>query len=202
MAKNRRSIAAKYLERVDSGLAFSTDEVSGWSPSSFAEERVRGLCDQHLVLTWQRVRVLKVEKVTWWEKARSALRPSIYNLSWRVLELGMPAAELWGGLEKEYVSGKELSGAMFGEVEYVLPKPGTKEGKRLALAAVSLQPEKWIHDCVAELEYLHRYVPTIAQAALHSEPEVQASLCNKLIHCLDIEFARVRKLQEQLDEWC
>lgn len=206
MAKNRRSIAVKYLERIDAGIAFGSDEVAHWDAAAFVEDRVLKLCDAHLVLTWQRVRVLKVEKPGRWESCRSALRTSIVNLC-GVLGRGMPDVELWGGLDKTDLSPEDLRGDSdtlnyVGDVVHALPKKGTAEAKRLALAAVALDYDLWIKEWAAELDYLHRFVPTISQAALQAgRTDVAATHCNKLIHCLDVEESRVRKLQELADGW-
>lgn len=206
MAK-KRSIAISYLGRIDPGLALSSDQVEQWSAVGFAESHVRDLCDRHLVLTWQRVKILEVEKAGWWEKCRSALRPSISNLCSGVLEKGMPDPVLWGGLDKSELTIEDVNGESeilnsVGDSLYVLPKKGTAEAKRLALAAIALDPLHWIKEWVAEMEYFSQYVPTIAQAALqYGSTEVTSSSCNKLIARLDVEAARVLSLQEQLEGW-
>ena len=204
MGKNRRSIATLYLQRIDPGLALSSDEVEQWKPGFFAEDRIRLLCDRHLVLTWQRVRVLKTEKIKWWEKCRSALRPCIYNLCDGVLECGMPDRVLWGGLDKGGLTPEDLiqpQGPNYADDAYVLPPQKTAEARRLGAAVAKLDPEYWIVEWVSELDYLHRLVPTISQAALQAGTDILASSCNKLIHCLNIEEARAAKLQGLLGDW-
>lgn len=183
--------ATQYDQYEDVGLAFSTEEVTGFDAKDWMRTHLVRLVEQmpvflrrkqlegldHPWISWEIVRKLG-DKVSW--SCTTALEMPINDV------FGVAAvSQLWEAL----------------------PDPKTPEGKALTKKALDVVPRDWLVERREMLEADMRWIVTIMRrqnAVLGSAGKpVSKSIRrwqNKYVHCLYRELAQVRTLIENYDK--
>jgi hypothetical protein len=164
--------ATLYDPYEDVGLAFTEDEVAGWSVTEFANDRVDTLLRE--ALGWRkRASIPDMDKAGFSEGVASRL---VNTATWYCKAIGL--------------DGVDRSGL-------VLPSAQSKEGKALAKWAQDVDPAEWVAQFLGEAQRNMTHVVTIGRRQTGWQ-KAQHRLSNKLANCVMKEVHLGELLEQQL----
>jgi len=176
--------ATSYDKWDDPGMAFTEEEIKGYSPQVFASGRIDELVHLYQMVNLVQSGAVRINKPVFWNKAGRKL---LDKASWYAQALEVP------GIDREAVE--------------VLPEPDSVEGKELMVAARELarmEPDEWLESYWQECSSMMFRVVTLGRRcstnpALSGWGKRDRSYSNKLANAVNNELLLVGKLKEILE---